>query len=210
MKQIYFLFFFLFLSFCFSQKSKKDTIQLDETILYDKRKFKLKRIGPETTSKLVCLQFPTVQDSVKWNKLKIESLTFVNAPKKNFTIKSINLNFSFPPKKESVVFNLKLYKANKNEPIDTIFYEKKGIVIHPENIENQIFKIDLTEEKINYNDEFYVGIFIPKRLEDEFVCLSGVVMSNGYNRNITSGGGFEKNVLGMKPSINADLLIEKK
>ena len=67
MTKIYFL-FLCFITFAHAQDDKKDTIELHETILYDKSKFRLKRVGPETKSKSICLQFSTIKDSVKWNK----------------------------------------------------------------------------------------------------------------------------------------------
>ena len=208
MAKIYLLFLFI-LSFANAQDFKKDTIQLNETILYDKSKFKLKRVGPETKSKSICMQFGTVKDSIKWNKPSIESFSFINSPKKEFTIKAINFNFSYPPEKESLRINLKLYKSNENTPIDEIFFERNNIEISPEDIVNQVFSIDLSNENITYNDEFYIGVQSIKKLQDEFVCLAGVILSNGYTRNLTTGGGFEKNPLGAKLSVNADILITK-
>ena len=208
MAKIYLLFLFI-LSFANAQDFKKDTIQLNETILYDKSKFKLKRVGPETKSKSICMQFGTVKDSIKWNKPSIESFSFINSPKKEFTIKAINFNFSYPPEKESLKINLKLYKSNENTPIDEIFFERNNIEINPEDIVNQVFSIDLSNENITYNDEFYIGVQSIKKLQDEFVCLAGVILSNGYTRNLTTGGGFEKNPLGAKLSVNADILIKK-
>lgn len=208
MAKIYLLFLFI-LSFANAQDFKKDTIQLNETILYDKSKFKLKRVGPETKSKSICMQFGTVKDSIKWNKPSIESFSFINSPKKEFTIKAINFNFSYPPEKESLRINLKLYKSNENTPIDEIFFERNNIEINPEDIVNQVFSIDLSNENITYNDEFYIGVQSIKKLQDEFVCLAGVILSNGYTRNLTTGGGFEKNPLGAKLSVNADILIKK-
>lgn len=208
MAKIYLLFLFI-LSFANAQDFKKDTIQLNETILYDKSKFKLKRVGPETKSKSICMQFGTVKDSIKWNKPSIESFSFINSPKKEFTIKAINFNFSYPPEKESLRINLKLYKSNENTPIDEIFFERNNIEINPEDIVNQVFSIDLSNENITYNDEFYIGVQSIKKLQDEFVCLAGVILSNGYTRNLTTGDGFEKNPLGAKLSVNADILIKK-
>lgn len=139
----------------------------------------------------------------------MESFSFINSPKKEFTIKAINFNFSYPPEKESLKINLKLYKSNENTPIDEIFFERNNIEINPEDIVNQVFSIDLSNENITYNDEFYIGVQSIKKLQDEFVCLAGVILSNGYTRNLTTGGGFEKNPLGAKLSVNADILIKK-
>lgn len=208
MAKIYLLFLSI-LSFANAQDFKKDTIQLNETILYDKSKFKLKRVGPETKSKSICMEFGTVKDSIKWNKPSIESFSFINSSKKEFTVKAINFNFSYPPEKESLRINLKLYKSNENTPIDEIFFERNNIEINPEDIVNQVFSIDLSNENITYNDEFYIGVQSIKKLQDEFVCLAGVILSNGYTRNLTTGGGFEKNPLGAKLSVNADILIKK-
>ena len=208
MTKIYF-FFLCFITFANAQDYKKDTIELHETILYDKSKFRLKRVGPETKSKSICLQFSTIKDSVKWNKPIIESFIQVNAPKKDFIVKAINFNFSYPPKEESFKLNLKLYKSSKNTPVDTVFFEKNNIEISPSDIVNQSYKLDLTDDNISYNDEFYISVLMTKRLVDEFVCLSGVILSNGFTRNLTTNGGFEKNPLGAKPSVNADLLIKR-
>jgi len=104
---------------------------------------------------------------------------------------------------------LKLYKSSKNTPVDTVFFEKNNIEISPSDIVNQSYKLDLTDDNISYNDEFYISVLMTKRLVDEFVCLSGVILSNGFTRNLTTNGGFEKNPLGAKPSVNADLLIKR-
>ncbi len=208
MTKIYFL-FLCFNTFAIAQETKKDTIELNETILYNKSKYKLKRIGPETKSKSICLQIPTIKDSVKWDKPIIESFIQVNAPKKEFIVKAINFNFSYPPKEESLKFNLKLYKSYKNSPIDSVFFEKNNIEIFPDDIINQSYNLSLIDDNINFNDKFYISIVVTKRLVDEFVCLSGILLSNGFTRNLTTNGGFDKNPLGAKPSVNADILIKR-
>ncbi len=208
MIKIYF-FFLCFITFANAQDFRKDTIELNETILYDKSKFRLKRVGPESKSKSICMKFNTIKDSIEWKKPQVESYTFINSPKKEFTIKAINLNFSFPPKEETLFINLKLYKSSKNEPIDSVFFEKNNIKILPNDIVDQVFTIDLSNENLIYNNEFYIGLQSIKKLKDEFVCLGGVIFSKGYSKNLTTGTGFDKNPLGAKLSINADILIKR-
>ncbi|MGV0922960.1 hypothetical protein [Empedobacter tilapiae] len=45
----------MFIKFANTQDYKKDTIELSETILYDKSKFRLKRVGSDTKTKSILI-----------------------------------------------------------------------------------------------------------------------------------------------------------
>ena len=76
--------------------------------------------------------------------------------------------------------------------------------------------IDYETETVKSDDYRFItpkgrkaSLTVFKKLKDEFVCLGGVIFSKGYSKNLTTGVGFDKNPLGAKLSINADILIKR-
>ena len=115
MAKIYFLFT---LSFANAQDFKKDTIQLNETILYDKSKFKLKRVGSDTKTKAVQIGLKVYIDLFKDSIPQFikEIAIPLNAPKKEYTFQRLNFNFSESIKEDSIVLKVDLFTNKEGIP----------------------------------------------------------------------------------------------
>ena len=208
MTKIYFL-FLCFITFAHAQDDKKDTIELHETILYDKSKFRLKRVGSDTKTKTV--QIGLTAD-INFNKDSLPKFTKefaipISAPKKEFTFQRINFNFSNSLKLDSILLKVDLTTMNKGMPDQSILQQPFEIVVKKEYQQDDIFSLDLRDLNIKYQDDFFIKVELLTKVENP-IYFSGALLAKCLYK-IRDSDKWQKTPLGITPAINADILIKR-
>lgn len=208
MAKIYLLFLFI-LSFANAQDFKKDTIQLNETILYDKSKFKLKRVGSDTKTKAVQIGLKVYIDLFKDSIPQFikEIAIPLNAPKKEYTFQRLNFNFSESIKEDSIVLKVDLFTNKDGIPEKSLLNNRFEIVIKKEDQNDNIFTLDLRNYKIKSQGDFFIKVELLTK-SDKPIYFSGALLAKCLYRAKDSDK-WRKTPLGLTPSINADILIKK-
>ena len=198
-----------FVSFTNAQKIKNDTIQLNETILYDKSKFRLKRVGSDTKTKTVQVGLNSdinfKNDSLP--KYIKEIAIPISASNKEFTFQRINFNFSNSLQVDSVIVKVDLLSDLDNRPDKSILENPFNIVVKKENQSNNIFIYDLRDYNIKHKGNFYIKVELLSKLEKP-IYLSAALLAKCLYKTKDSKE-WHKTPLGITPAINADILIKR-
>jgi hypothetical protein len=208
MTKIYLL-ILCFVSIANAQDFKKDTIELNETVLYDKSKFRLKRVGHDTKTKAVQIGL-TDDINFKSNsapKYIKEIAIPINAPKKEFTFQRLNFNFGSLIAVDSIVFKVDLFSDKKGLPNQSILSKPIEIVVKKDDQHENVFSYDLRNFDIKYQDDFFIKVEMLTKLERP-IYFSAALLSKCLFRSTTSDE-WEKTPLGITPAINADILIKR-
>ena len=208
MKKIYFFVLGL-LSFVYAQNIERDTIDLKESIVYNKAKYKLKRFGPDTKSQkvLVGLKADLNMKNDSMPKIVKGFAVYINAPKKEYSVEQLNLNFG--NKLENPIrLKIDLVQNIKEENRKSLLKEPLFLTISNENQdEENVFHYNLKELSLKNKDEFYIYVELLEELEKP-TFFSAALFSKCYyqpeDQNV-----WHKTPLGISPSINVDLLIKK-
>lgn len=208
MTRIYFL-ILCFVSFANAQQIKNDTIELNETILYDKSKFKLKRLGADTRTKsiLIGLTADINFDKDSLPKFTKEFAIPMNAPKKEFTFQRINFNFSNSLKLDSIVLRIDLMTIDNGKPYQSILEQPFEVVVKKEFQHDNVFSMDLRELNIKYQNDFFIKVELLTAVEKP-IYFSGALLAKCLYKT-TDSDKWEKTPLGITPAINADILIKR-
>lgn len=209
MKQLYFLFFVFFFSFSFAQELKKDTIQLQETILYDKRKFKLKRVGHDTKTKSILIGL-SADANYKKDSLSefIEEFAIpIKTTKKEYTFQRLNFNFSHPIKEDSIVLKVDLYSSDKGDMAKSLFKEAMQVVVKKEYQLENVFTLDLRDLNLKHRGDFFIRLELLSKIEKP-VYFSAALLGKCLYKSADSKE-WKKLPLGVTPAINADILIHR-
>lgn len=208
MTKIYF-FILCFAAFANAQQIKNDTIELNETMLYDKSKFKLKRLGSDTRTKSILIGLTADinfnQDSLP--KFTKEFAIPMNAPKKEFTFQRINFNFSNSLKLDSIVLRIDLMTIDNGEPNRSILEQPFEVVVKKEFQHDNVFSMDLRELNIKYQNDFFIKVELLTAVEKP-IYFSGALLAKCLYKT-TDSDKWEKTPLGITPAINADILIKR-
>ncbi|QLL56808.1 MULTISPECIES: hypothetical protein [Empedobacter] len=208
MTKIYFL-FLCFITFANAQDYKKDTIELHETILYDKSKFRLKRVGSDTKTKSILIGLTA---DINFSKDSLPKFTKefaipINAPKKEFTFQRINFNFSNSLKLDSILLKVDLTAMNNGKPAQSILEKPFEVVVKKEYQQNDVFSMDLRDLNIKYQDDFFIKVELLTEVEKP-IYFSGALLAKCLYKT-TDSDVWMKTPLGITPAINADLLIKR-
>lgn len=131
MKHVYAIILFLLVGLCNAQDLKKDTIELNETIFYDKSKFKLKRVGHDTKTKSILIGL-TADINFKKDSLPefIKELIIpIKTTNKEYTFQRLNFNFSEQIKDDSILLKVDLYASKKGEFDKSLLNEPMQVVV---------------------------------------------------------------------------------
>ena len=208
MIKIYFL-ILCFVSIVNAQDFKKDTIELKDTILYDKSTFRLKRLGSDTRTKTVQIGINSdinMKNDSEPKYIKEISIP-LNAPKKEFTIQRVNFNFSNPLKVDSIIIRLDLMTEHKGNPNESLLKEPIDIVIRKKDQHENIFTYDLRDLNIKNADDFQIKLMLLTKV-DKPIYFSGAHLAKCLYKTEQSTN-WEKSPLGITPAINADILIKR-
>ena len=198
-----------FITFANAQDYKKDTIELHETILYDKSKFKLKRVGPDTKTKTVQVGLNSDINFKKDSLPKyIKEIAIpISAPNKEFTFQRINFNFSNSLQVDSVIVKVDLFSDLDNRPDKTILENPFNIVVKKGSQQDDIFTYDLRDYNIKHKGNFYIKVELLTKLESP-IYLSAALLAKCLYKTKDSDK-WQKTPLGITPAINADILIKR-
>ncbi|WP_334124140.1 hypothetical protein [Empedobacter brevis] len=192
-----------------AQDIKQDTIELNETVLYDKSKFRVKRLGADTKTKTILIGLDAdtnfTQDSaVKFIK---EIAIPINAPKKEFTFQQINFNFSHPIKEDSVILKVDFSRNLRGLSEKSILEKPFEVVVKKEAQHDNIFTMDLRDYRIKYQDDFFIKVELLTEVERPVYFSSSLLAKCLYRRE--KSAQWQKTPLGATPAINVDILIKR-
>ncbi|MBF0597559.1 hypothetical protein [Faecalibacter rhinopitheci] len=205
--KIYTLFILTFFTFiAHAQQLDQDTINLNETVLFDKTKFKLKRVGPDTKSKTVLVGLKADLNMKKDSLPKIVKgfSVYINAPKKSYTVEQLNFNFG-----NLLTEDVKL-KIDLRKQLDSESLLEKPLFLtinQDQQDEEHVFHYNLKEQNIKGNDAFYIYVELLEESQKP-VFFNAAMFSKCYYQP-ENDKQWHKTPLGIAPSINADLLIKK-
>ena len=208
MRKIYFIFLCL-LSFVYAQNLDHDTIDLKETVLFDKAKFKLKRVGPDTKTKtiLVGLKADLNMKNDSMPKIVEGLAVYINALKKEYTIKQLNFNFSNSIE-DTLRLKVDLLSNINDKPNQSILSEPIYLNLTQKNQDvDQTYHLNLEYLNLKYKEEFYIYVELLNQ-KDKPIYFSGAMLNKCFFTTETNKL-WQKTPLGISPAINADLLIKK-
>lgn len=182
-----------------------DIINLQETVIYNRKKFKEKNFGPKSKSKNVFFNIAP-NDSEEKESLK-EIAVFINSGSKRAKILRVNINFSKYEYDIELPFRIVIYKNNLGIPGEVINVNDILGNFSKEKIIDQVFTIDLEEYDLWIDESFYVGIQLLDNELKESVNLSASVLHKSFYRFYYND--WRKTQLSLSPAINVDVLISK-
>lgn len=209
MKNLYMIFFLWFTSMGYAQLLPKDTIDLKETVLYDKSKFKLKRFGPDSKSKtiLVGLKADLNMKSDLVPQIVKGFAVFINAPKKEYNIEQLNFNFGIPLD-HPVQLKVDLVEQLEDSLAASFLNEPILLTLTPQDLdEENVYHLNLRTFNLKHKAEFYIYVELMDNL-DHPTYFSGAIFSKCFYQPENEEKWY-KVPLGISPSINADLLIRR-
>lgn len=209
MKHVYAIILFLLVGLCNAQDLKKDTIELNETIFYDKSKFKLKRVGHDTKTKSILIGL-TADINFKKDSLPefIKELIIpIKTTNKEYTFQRLNFNFSDQIKDDSILLKVDLYASKKGELDKSLLNEPMQAVVKKSKQHENIFTIDLRDLNLKHRGDFFISMELLSKIEKP-VYFSAALLGKCLYKS-TRSSQIKKTPLGITPAINADILIRK-
>lgn len=180
MTKIYLL-LFCFISIVNAQSIVHDTIDLKESIVYNKQKYKLKKFGPDAKSKTVLIGLKADFNFKKDSLPKIVKCFAVQikAPKKDYLIEQLNFNFDYTLSHE-VKLKVDLIEDIKTDQMKSLL--KAPIYLSITNAtqdDENVFHYSLKDIGLKHKDEFYIYVELLEDLEKP-VYFSGAFFSTSY------------------------------
>lgn len=192
----------------FLQKSNhnillKEKVRDIEEVVIKPKHFKDKHWGVDSKSKRVV--FDIYPDHKKEKEEQSRELAIKISNNKKVKIQKVNLNIADFQAKIPAKIRINIYTEKEGKPYQSVLYEDITGVISKDSIENNTFSIDVSNENIYVNSNFFVSVQFVNYFKG-YIYISGELFGKGFERKYY--GNWEKVSLA-SPAINVDVKVER-
>lgn len=181
----------------------KEKVKDIATVDITPKKYKDKHWGVDSKSKKIL--FATYPERKKDKEEQSLELAIKFSNKKKAKIQKINLNIADFETDVPVELRVNVYDNKNGIPGQSVLYKDITTVITKNSIVENTFSLDVSDEDIYVNDDFFVSIQFMNYFKGH-IFISGALFKNVFRRKYY--GNWEKTSLA-SPAINIDVKVEK-
>ncbi len=181
---------------------KEKVRDIEEVVITPKR-FKDKHWGVDSKSKKILFATYPENKLEKEEQSKELAIKFSNS--KNVKIQKIKLNIADFQTDVPVKLRINVYNEKNGMPNQSVLYKDVTAVVTKESIVDNIFTLDVSDNDIYVNSNFFVSIQFMNFFKGH-IFISGALFKTAFKRKYY--GNWEKSTLA-SPAINIDVKVEK-
>lgn len=181
----------------------KEKVKDIATVDITPKKYKDKHWGVDSKSKKIL--FATYPERKKDKEEQSLELAIKFSNKKKAKIQKINLNIADFETDVPVELRVNVYDNKNGVPGQSVLYKDVTAVITKSSIVENTFSLDVSDEDIYVNNDFFVSIQFMNYFKGH-IFISGALFKNVFRRKYY--GNWEKTSLA-SPAINIDVKVEK-